>query len=330
MPTQSHTELCGRMMVPESDRMARIFEILGDETDAKLLLTMPGTLVELAGKMGLDESETKEKIDELFHRGVVFESEKPQGTVYKMARHIIQLHDASVQWPEATQEFYDTWKAFMNQEFPVLLKMMLGAGIPAFMRVIPASGTLENMPGVLAYEDVFQMIDATQDLAVVRCPCRVSEKLCDAPVETCIQFDRGASYNIKRGTGRAISKDEAKQIVRDCEERGLVHTVETRPGLGNVLCNCCTDCCAIIKPYLRGKDFEPILAPSRYLARVVPDMCTMDELCADICPVKAIRMDDDEESAAITEETCIGCGLCVSQCPSGALSLVQVKPADFI
>ena len=43
MPTVAHQELCSRMMVPGSERLARIWEMLCDETDAKLLLAMPGT-----------------------------------------------------------------------------------------------------------------------------------------------------------------------------------------------------------------------------------------------------------------------------------------------
>lgn len=330
MPTEKHRELCGRMGVPDSANLARIFEILCDETDAALVLEMPATVQELAEKTGLSPEDVQKRVDVLFYKGVAFESEKPQGFVYKAPRHLIQLHDASVQWLDAPDEFFEIWNEFMTEEFPPLLAMMLSAGLPSFMRTIPTMGTLENFDDALPYEDVSQMIEDAKVIAVVRCPCRLAMKKCDNPLETCIQFDRGAKYNIKRGTGREISKQKANRIVEDARNRGLVQTVENRAALGNVLCNCCTDCCAILGPYLKGEEYRNILAPSRYVARVVPDLCIADELCVDICPVNAVKMDEDGESAVVTDTECIGCGLCVSQCPSGALSLKLVRDKDFI
>ena len=269
MAADVYNEFCTRMMVPQSQRLTRVLQILCEPIDVELLLAMPGTVSELTEKTGSSEADVKKRIKDLSFKGLVFESDKPQGTVYRAPRHIIQLHDASIQWLEATQEFYDAWSDFMTQEYPSWLKKMLEMGLPSFMRVIPSSGTLENLPEVRDDEDVEHFIDTAESIAVVRCPCRLSESKCDAPVETCIQFDRGALYNIKRGTGRSITKDEARDIVKQSEELGLVHTVENRPGIGNVLCNCCTDCCAIIGPYLQGGEFRSILAPSRFQARVV-------------------------------------------------------------
>src|SRR4030067_3676151 len=89
MPTVAHQELCSRMMVPGSERLARIWEMLCDESDAKLLLAMPGTAQELAEKCSLPLDETARRLDELYFKGVAFESEKPQGTVFRAPRHLI-------------------------------------------------------------------------------------------------------------------------------------------------------------------------------------------------------------------------------------------------
>lgn len=329
MISEIYKELCMRMMVPDSKRLAKVWEILCDQTDAQLLLAMPGTSAELAKKMDLAVEETEKRIKDLFYKGVVFEKEKDEKIIYKAPRHLIQLHDASVQWPGAPKEFYEVWNEFMEIEYPQLLEMMMAAGVPAFMRIIPASGTIENFPDVLPYEDVDAMIDDAKKIAVVNCPCRLSVKGCDAEVETCIQFDKGAYYNIKRGTGREISKEEAHRIVQKSEEKGLVHTVETRAGLGNVLCNCCTCCCAIIGPYLKGGSLHGILKPSRYMAEVDQGQCICDGLCVDICPTGAIQMEEGSE-AEVDDELCIGCGLCVKECTTGAIVLKQVRPADFI
>ena len=329
MISDAHKELCGRMMAPDSDRVGRIWEILCDETDAKLLLAMPGNLEELAKKMNLSPDDIKKRIKELFFRGVVFETEKPQGIIYKAPRHLVQLHDASVQWPKAPEVFYRTWNDFMELEYPKLLEMLMAAGVPAFMRTIPASGIIDDIPGVLPYENVDVMIENADKIAVVRCPCRLSVKACDADVETCVQFNRGAYYNIKRGTGREIEKEEARRIIRESEEAGLVHTVETKADMGNVLCNCCTCCCAILVPYLKGGEFTKILNPSRFMAEVDDGGCISDGLCVDLCPVNAISMETGAE-AEVDEEICIGCGLCVKVCTVEAIEFKLTRPADFI
>jgi NAD-dependent dihydropyrimidine dehydrogenase PreA subunit len=41
-------------------------------------------------------------------------------------------------------------------------------------------------------------------------------------------------------------------------------------------------------------------------------------------------MDEDEDTAVIDPEKCMGCGLCLVTCPEDALSLKEVRPADFV
>ncbi len=53
----------------------------------------------------------------------------------------------------------------------------------------------------------------------------------------------------------------------------------------------------------------------------------------DVCPTKAIRWNGENASAFIVAGDCIGCGLCISRCPYGAISLAdgiaaRVETAD--
>ena len=43
----------------------------------------------------------------------------------------------------------------------------------------------------------------------------------------------------------------------------------------------------------------------------------------DVCPTRAIRWDGENSAAFIVADDCIGCGLCVSRCPYGAISDVH-------
>ena len=48
------------------------------------------------------------------------------------------------------------------------------------------------------------------------------------------------------------------------------------------------------------------------------EKCTGCSKCAEVCPVNAIKIEN--EKAVISEE-CIECGVCVNECPSEAILL---------
>ena len=43
----------------------------------------------------------------------------------------------------------------------------------------------------------------------------------------------------------------------------------------------------------------------------------------DVCPTGAINWDNEKSTAFVVAEDCIGCGLCISRCPYGAISLAK-------
>ncbi len=330
MAAEVYKELATKMMLPDSERMTRIWAMICNEEEAALLLSLPGTAKELAEKTNRLEAEVQAQLEELFHKGVAFESVKPHGTIYFPPRHLIQFHDASTQWPEAPEEYHQLWKEFMAEEYPPMIKVMMDAGIPAFMRVVPTAAVAEDIPNLLPSEDPRQVIENATAWAVCKCPCRLVEQACDTNLETCLQFDKGAKYAIKRGTGKELTKEEALKIMIEAEENGLMHAIDNKATGGTFMCNCCSCCCMILQPYKKGADYRPVLTPSRYLAIVVPDQCVQDELCISTCPTDAITMEGEDGAALVDEAICVGCGLCVTDCPSGALSLKEIRDPDFI
>jgi hypothetical protein len=43
----------------------------------------------------------------------------------------------------------------------------------------------------------------------------------------------------------------------------------------------------------------------------------------DVCPTRAINWDEEQFAAVVVADDCIGCGLCISRCPYGAISLAN-------
>ncbi len=323
---EAYSALCAKMGLPSSESLKKIWEMLCSEEEAILSAALPGVPQNLAEKTGMEMATVENLLLGLFKKGAIFKSNRDGILSYKLAKNIVQFHDGSILWGDANEEFYKEWRQVMDVDFAGMMgNLPESVKLPSFMRVIPIQETIESKSNVLPYEECVHLIENSERLAVVKCPCRVSQKNCDAPIENCIQLNRGAEYTLDRGHGREISGDEALQILKEAEEAGLVHLMEDK-GYGNAICNCCSCCCEMFR-LREGAQKEWILSPSRYYAVVDESLCTACGSCEDACHVSAIAIDD---MAHISRESCIGCGLCSRICPIDAINMEEGKPEGHI
>ncbi len=322
---QLYRELSGKVGLPNSESLHAVWRMLCTEDEAKVANMLPGTAEEIADKSGRSAEETSVLLLSLFKKGVAFRSAKEGMMRYRMAKNIIQFHDACLLWEGATPEFFAAWKSVMDEDFSGFLKgLPETVALPSFMRVIPINESIEARNEVLTFEECERMIDGSPSVAVVKCPCRLSQHNCSAPVENCIQINRGADYVLDRGHGREITKEEALDIIRSSREAGLVQMTENRIA-GNAICNCCSCCCEMFR-LIEHSGKQWILSPSRYVAKV-GEGCTSCEACAELCPVGAISVSD---IAQVNADTCMGCGLCATVCPVEVITLATARPEEHI
>lgn len=314
-----------------SRRIERIFQMLADPEEARLLIAAspPATLEQLSERSGLELQKVQKMAQALFEKGLLFFSERNGLRKYYRVRHVPQLHDATAVSLDASKELLDLWKEYTDQEWTDYARKIEAFVPQAPIRVIPVNVTMEASNRILAFEDVRNLVEAARSLAVTRCTCRLIAGRCDKPLEVCIQVNRAADYAVTRGTGRAVSKEEALEILRECEEAGLVHVVDNRRELDHVICNCCRCCCMNWPPVKAG--VKRFVVPSRFAAKVNPELCSGCKTCLERCYFEAVSMEGEDGGAAVVDqEKCMGCGLCAAGCPNSAITLEEIRPEEFV
>lgn len=306
----------------------KIFEMMINEEEARVLLAAspPATVEELSQQTGISSKTVAGMMDPLFLKGLIFKSSK--GGKYYRVRMLLQFHDATILWPDAPDEFFALWREYHHTEFLDDHRKIESIIPRSVVRVIPVNKTVEAETQVAAFEDVNEIVNKADLLAVTKCTCRVVDGSCGLPLDVCIQVNKAAEYALDRGTGRELTKKEALEILIMCGEKGLVHTVGNSRGLGHIICNCCKDCC-INWPGPRNSNVN-FASPSRFTAKVDVDLCTVCEDCLERCYFDAITMEGEGDTALIKEDACMGCGLCAVTCPGEAISLIEIRSSDFV
>ncbi|HQP31236.1 MAG TPA: 4Fe-4S binding protein [Deltaproteobacteria bacterium] len=311
----------GSRIIPE------LFGMIADDDESELLLAMPGTPDQLAERLGRDHAAVEKMCKALYHKGLAFKSLKGDAVSYKMCRDLVQFHDATILWSEAPKAYHDLWQRFMEEEWPRFAQLFASLLPRPFTRILPVETAVDALKEtILDIDSASAMVRNAAVVAVTSCTCRLIAGKCHHTLEACIQIDNAARYTIDRGSGREISKDEALAILRQSEQEGLVHVTINKAHAGHFICNCCACCCQSLPVMISFG--AKINDPSRFRAVIDPGRCTSCGACQERCAFKAVEEKDG--LYRVLEEQCMGCGVCHAACPAEAISLIPVRPPEFI
>jgi hypothetical protein len=98
---------------------------------------------------------------------------------------------------------------------------------------------------LLNTDEANEIIDSAYKVALGPCTCRAVFRNCDNPINTelMVGFSQNVFIEEKPHDYREISKDEAKNILKECHQKGLIHTIIKCRQDFYAICNCCSCCC---------------------------------------------------------------------------------------
>jgi electron transport complex protein RnfB len=207
----------------ESGVELRILRRLFTPEDAELALHL--TLIPeeprvIARRANIPVEEAARRLEEMEQKRLILaierEGKPPQ---YQAMQFVVGFWEGQVNrlTPELVQEFEEYLPTAFDADFWQKAPQL---------RTVPVGESISIQTEVMPYEQAEELVSAHDTFSVSNCICRQEMRImgegCDKPLESCLGFDAAAEHVARTGRGRAISQEEALEILHQAEEAGLV------------------------------------------------------------------------------------------------------------
>jgi NAD-dependent dihydropyrimidine dehydrogenase PreA subunit len=280
---------------------------------------------QIAERTGRPLEGLEEKLIAMTERGQLWGIQFGDAWVFKMVPwafgiYEFQLPHLDRELAEMTEEYH---KSFGSQFF---------SQTPQMMQSLPIEEEISSVQQALPYEKVSSLIESGQSFLVNDCVCKKEheflDKQCDRPLEVCLAIAPVEGVFDNSDRGKVITREEAYKLLAECEENGLVHMTGNTQSDRFYICNCCKCCCGVLRGINELGIPATSVVNSHYYAEIEADECNSCGVCAEErCQVGAI--DETDEAFEVVRDKCIGCGLCVTTCPTEAIQMKR-RPASEI
>jgi electron transport complex protein RnfB len=265
-------------------------------------------------------------LESMWKRGQVFGIDFGTVKVYRMLPWLFGIYEFQVD--RLDREFCE-----LHEEYMKIFGKDFFTRKPQLMQVVPVESEIAARQQALPFELVSSIIESGQSFAVAECICkkekRILDRACNKPLEICMGIAPVPGAFDTSPWGRPVSKEDAYAVLRKAEKNALVHLTWNMQGGHFFICNCCGCCCHVLESINERGARAVDVVNSHYYARIDPDTCSLCSTCADErCQIGAIE--EGEDACRVIQEKCIGCGVCVSTCPSEAIELVRKEDADLV
>jgi ferredoxin len=287
-----------------------------DVDDAELILALAAgarATGDLADALGVGEDELRPRLERAHRRYLVDLTEEGVSAA--------SFLDRSALWAQ-----FEGWKDVPDDVRSQLADWWLAHYAESVRETLTRFRDGHPDPGpdadyaYLLLSEAEDLVRSQERVYLWPCDCRTLKGACDHSVYNCVRFAND------RDIGWEISQERAIEILREADAAGLTHTDYV--GLGgetdpHAICNCCTCCC---QPHLAAERLGvgEIWPRRRYLARLLPDACTLCGRCTERCPFGALSIHDGRDGTAelvLAPSECRGCELCATDCPESAIEM---------
>jgi ferredoxin len=266
-------------------------------------------------------------LKQMARRGLIKVGEVEGGLGYGLMPFVVGIYEA--QGPVIDAELARLFEDYYKQAF-----VHVNVVEPQYHRVIPVNQSIPIDITIHPHESAAGIVSSAQAWGVLDCMCRKQKALVGEPCEhtienTCMALSQTPGAFDEATTVHALTREEALATLQRVAEAGMVHTLGNYRDGVSYICNCCTCSCGILRG-VSELGMSNVVARAPFASQIDADRCSSCETCADACQFGALAL-NDEGIMAVNRMRCVGCGLCVLNCPEDAIALArrpdhEIKP----
>lgn len=303
-PDGSELRLLAKLYSPEQAELA---------SQLRLNLETPE---QIATRIGGEAASLRKQLKEMSLRGLIAAGKTQGGLGFGLMPFVVGIYE--MQFASIDAELAELFENYYKQGFRKLLDVK-----PSVHRVIPVNESIPVGIEVHPFESAAEIIASNKAWGVLDCICRKQKLLigqpCQHPLDVCMAMSAIPGAFDHSPTIRALTQEEALQVLHRAAEAGLVHSVSNKQDGLWYICNCCTCSCGILRG-MSELGIAGVVANSAFINTVDTELCILCGDCVNRCQFEALSMG---ETLTIDTRRCSGCGVCILACQEGALQLVR-------